>query len=47
MSYVAYYRPFKSSLMNAQEVLNEVTVLVSSYTLFCYSDFVSDPYTRY
>ena len=47
MSYVAYNRPFNSSLLNNQEVLNEITVLLSSYTLFCYSDFVPDPYTRY
>ena len=42
MSYVAYVKPFNSSNMNLQEILNEVTILLSCYALFTFTEWVPD-----
>ena len=35
--------PFETLLLNLTEIINEVTVLLVAYHLFCFSDFVTSP----
>jgi len=35
--------PFETLLLNVTEIVNEVTVLLVAYHLFCFSDFVTSP----
>ena len=44
--YLQWYRPFASNFVNNIETFNECTILVLTYFLFCFSDFVPDPETR-
>ena len=41
--YLMAVRPFHSKLMNALEVVNEVSVLIAIYHLLCFTEFVPDP----
>lgn len=41
--YLISVKPFKVSLMNAIEILNELCVLIANYHLLCFTDFVPDP----
>ena len=47
MSYTAYVLPFQSLLLNYQEVFNEITVLLASYHLFCFTEWVYDLNARF
>ena len=47
LCYIAYFKPFKLSRSNLQEILNEVTALLATYILFVYTNWVSDLETRY
>ena len=47
MAFIGYFRPFELSLQNNLELVNEVIILLNSYFLFIYSDFVGDVYVRY
>ena len=42
MSYTTYVLPFKSMLQNYQETWNEVCVLLASYHLFCFTEWIFD-----
>lgn len=42
MSHTAYVLPYKQSIQNYQEVLNEITVIVASYHLFCFTEWIYD-----
>lgn len=42
MSHTAYVMPYKEPIQNYQEVLNEITVLISSYHLFCFTEWIYD-----
>ena len=42
MSYVTWVRPYESKLQNSTEIINEITVLLSSYHLFCFTEWVYD-----
>ena len=44
--YLQWFRPLESDFANNIETFNEVTTLVLTYFLFCFSDFVPDPETR-
>ena len=47
MSYASYVLPFDSMLQNIQETINEVYVLIASYHLFCFTEWVYDLNTRF
>ena len=47
MSYSAYVLPFNSKVLNYQEIVNEITVLLASYHLFCFTEWVYDLPTRF
>lgn len=47
MSVTAWVCPYKTFIQNVQEVFNEVTVLVASYHLFCFTEFIWDQERRY
>lgn len=40
-------KPFKEPSLNKQELFNELTVLLSGYFLYAYTEFVGDEKTRY
>ena len=44
--YLQWYMPFESRFMNNIETFNELTALVLTYFLFCFTDFVAEPETR-
>ena len=44
--YLQWYMPFESHFMNNIETFNELTALVLTYFLFCFTDFVPEPETR-
>lgn len=46
MGYTTYVKPYVSRKANLQETLNEVNVVLASYHLFCFTEFVYDPYWR-
>jgi len=39
--------PFHLRLTRRVEYFNEVTIMICAYHYFCFTDFVSDPETRY
>jgi len=41
--YLIRVKPFKVPLMNEIEILNEICVLIATYHLLCFTDFVPDP----
>ena len=45
--YITYVKPFETPLLNYMEVFNEVCVLIATYHLFLFTDFVPDPELRY
>jgi hypothetical protein len=45
--YITYVKPFEIPLLNYMEVFNEVCVLIATYHLFLFTDFVPDPELRY
>ena len=47
MSYTAYVLPFESKLQNYQETINEIWVLLASYHLLVYTEWVSHLETRF
>jgi len=47
MSYTAYVLPYKSMTQNYQEILNEITVLVAAYHLFCFTEWIFDYHRRF
>ena len=42
LSYIAYFKPIYSSLLNITEILNEICVLCTGYFILSLSDFHSD-----
>ena len=46
IAYVAGVRPHARSFINDQEIINEVTVLIASYPLLCFTNWVWDMNTR-
>lgn len=46
MGYTTYVKPYLSQKENLQETLNEVNVVLASYHLFCFTEFVVDPVQR-
>lgn len=47
LTYLFRVRPFEQPLQNRLEVFNELCVLVSSYHLFAYTDFVPETMTQF
>ena len=45
--YVMWFMPFENKSMNYIEVMNEVTLLLLTYTLWCFTDFVPEAETRH
>jgi hypothetical protein len=45
--YVGHVKPFEIPLLNTMEVVNEVTILIATYHLFLFTDYVEDPNTQY
>ena len=43
LAYVLSAIPFETLLMNITEIVNEITVLLAAYHLFCFSEFVASP----
>ena len=46
MLYIGQVKPFVSGFQNNLELSNETLVLVNTYFMIIYSDFVPDPYIR-
>ena len=42
MAYVTWVRPYESKTQTNTEIINEITVLLSSYHLFCFTEWVYD-----
>ena len=42
MSYTAYVLPYENKVINLQEIVNEWTVIIASYHLFCFTEWVYD-----
>lgn len=40
MIYLGYFSPFKTKFRNRLEIFNEVTVLMSSFYMMCFTDLV-------
>ena len=47
MSYISWVRPFLSNRQNKMEIINEVTVLLASYHLFCFTEWIFDQLRRW
>ncbi len=45
--YITYVKPFQLPLLNRLEMFNEYSILVATYHLYCFTDFVPDPETQY
>jgi hypothetical protein len=43
--YVAYFKPFELPLLNKMEVFNEFSILLATYHLFTFTQFVGEPET--
>ena len=41
--YLTHVRPFQEPQLNNLEIFNEFSIMVASYHLFCFTDFVPDP----
>ena len=46
LMFLAYTRIFASQKIFAIEILNEIVILLTVYHIYCFTDFVSDPYVR-
>ena len=44
--YLQWFKPLESNFANNIETFNEVTTIVLTYFLLCFSDFVPEPETR-
>ena len=42
ITFLVRVRPFRSTLMNRMEIFNEVTVLICTYHVLLFTDFVED-----
>ena len=47
LCYIAWHQPFKSKKANLQETMNDVFVLLCTYHLFLFTDFVQEESDRY
>ena len=45
--FVLWYMPLESKKANLVEVMNDCTVLLLTYHLWCFTDFVGEPETRH
>ena len=45
--YIMWFMPFENKSMNYIEVMNEVTLLLLTYSLWCFTDFVQEAETRH
>ena len=44
--YVLWYMPLESTRANLFEVFNDVTLLLLTYLLWCFTDLIAEPETR-
>jgi hypothetical protein len=44
---MVYTKPFTNRILNFLEYLNEITILILTYHLIVFTDFVDDPNLRY
>ena len=44
--YLPWHRPLESKFATFMEVMNEETILILTYLLMCFTDFVPDPEAR-
>ena len=42
MSYISWVRPFEREGQNTLEIINEIIVLLASYHLFCFTEWIYD-----
>ena len=47
LMYLSYTKPFKDKLSNILEMFNEICILILSYHLFYFTDYVEDPLLKY
>lgn len=47
ITYIAQVQPFELPLLNTMEIVNEFTILVATYHLFLFTDYVEDPNMQY
>ena len=45
--YVLWFRPMESRQANLIEVFNDYTLLLLTYLLWCFTDIIGEPETRY
>ncbi len=45
--YISFVKPFEMPLLNYLEVFNEFCILIATYHLFIFTDFVPDPELQY
>ena len=46
LMYVLWYMPLESTRANLFEVFNDVTLLLLTYLLWCFTDLIAEPETR-
>ena len=42
MSYIGYVLPFANKMSNVQEIVNEWSVIIACYHLFCFTEWIYD-----
>ena len=47
MTYLVYIKPFDTKIKNYLEIYNELTILISSYHMLLFTDFVMNEYISY
>ena len=45
--YILWYKPLDSRRANLTEVFNDVTLLLLTYLLWCFTDWIREPETRH
>ena len=45
--FILWFKPMETKKANMTEVFNDYTLLVLTYFLWCFTDVVSEPETRY
>ena len=45
--YLGYFKPFYTKNQNLLEIGNEICILLVSYHLFLFTDFINDPQFEY
>ena len=47
MGYIGYYKPFEEKYMNNLEIFNELCIVIVSYHLYLFTNYIGDPLLQY